>query len=102
MAEESTERFEMDFEPSERYYRQGIPALIKHARARTANLVALVLVVGLVLSLPAFLVAVLVKPESLEVTQAIFEKWFSVVGPIVGTAIGAYYGARQSGKGDSQ
>src|SRR3954451_1951823 len=97
MAEESTERFELDVEPSSRYVRHDVPAQIQRDRARTANLVTLVLVFGVVLSLPAYLAAAWLKPDALEPTRAIFDKWYSVVSPLVGTAIGAYYGSRFGG-----
>jgi len=103
MGEDATERFEIDLEESDRYLRQ-VPAQIQHERARTANLVAIVLVFGVVLSLPVYLVAAWIKPDQIEASRAIFDKWYAIVGPLVGTAIGAYYGARfgSSGRGASR
>ncbi len=101
MSSEATESFEMDLEPAGPYLRHDIPALIQHERAKTANLVALILVAGVVLSLPTFVIAAWIKPDGIEVTRAIFDKWYAIISPLVGTAIGAYYGSRfgSSGKG---
>src|SRR5438045_807351 len=95
MEENATERFEMDLEQSKTYLRQ-IPARIQHERARTANSVAIILIAGVVFSLPAYIFAAWMRPDQIEISRAIFDRWYATIGPLVGTAIGAYYGSRFS------
>lgn len=95
MADERTESITIDhLEPPDRYFRQDVSALIAHGKARTANLVAVVLVTGVVLSLPLYLLVVWCGPTYVQHSGVVFDKWYSIMSPLAGTAIGAYYGAR--------
>ena len=94
MPQESVESIQVDLESTEQFYRHDISELIRHDRARTANLLALVLVVGVVLSLPLYLGSVWLVPEGGDRLAGIFDKWYAIISPLAGTAIGAYYGAR--------
>jgi hypothetical protein len=99
MSEALGEEFALDLEPSHKYLRHDVHARIQHERAKTANLVAVMLVAGVVLSLPVFLLSAWTKPDQIELTKGIFDKWYSIVSPLAGTAIGAYYGSRFAGGG---
>jgi len=93
MPPESTESFKLDVDRVEDYLRQT-PALIERRRAWTANLVAILLVVGLLISLPLYMIALMVKPDAGVPLASVFEKWYAVVSPLAGAAIGAYYAGR--------
>ena len=97
MAEQPSESIKLDVDPLETYLRQT-PAIIERDKARTANRVTMLLIFGLLWALPLYLVAVLatmwIKPDTSNLVSSVFDKWFSVVGPLAGTAIGAYYGSR--------
>jgi len=62
---------------------------IKKAHADTRNKIALVFTYSLVLSLPVYLVAKMLGKGADDLDK-IFDRWFSVVGPLAGAAIGAY------------
>ena len=97
MADEPTEPIKIDrIEPPSRYMRHDIGAEIEHGKARTANAVAVILVIGVVLSLPIYLAAVWRAPTASDRIAAVFDKWYAIVSPLAGTAVGAYYGARQT------
>ena len=57
------ERFELDVDPVESFLRQT-PAVIERGRAWTANLVAILLVLSLLLSLPLYMIALLLRPDA--------------------------------------
>lgn len=94
MPQESAETIQIDLESTEQFYRHDIPALIRRDKARTANKLAMVLVVGVVLSLPLYLVSVWLAPDGADRFAIVFEKWYAIISPLAGTAIGAYYGGR--------
>ena len=73
----------LGLEPIDVYVRR-VKAEIRLSKARAANTVAYILVGGVVLSLPLFLVAALwVNKDSAEVVANVFEKWYDVVAPLV-------------------
>jgi hypothetical protein len=83
----------VDLEPTDAYIRRT-KADVHRSKAQAANRVALVLVLGLVLSLPLYIVMIGLFPS--EVTTAHFErvfiKWYDVMSPLVGAVIGALFG----------
>jgi hypothetical protein len=93
MAGESNETFKLDVDHVESYFRQT-SAVIDRGRAWTANLVAILLVAGLLLSLPLYILALLVKPEAATQLAVVFERWYAVVSPLAGAAIGVYFVTR--------
>ena len=93
MTDQPTESFTLDIEPTEAFLCK-VSATIRRERARTANKVVLTLVWGLVLSLPFYVTAVCFQPDAATQLADIFGKWYTVVSPLAGAAIGAYYGAR--------
>ncbi len=85
----------VDLENKDPYLiRARVEAEIRKARARTADRVALVLVSAVVGSLPLFLLAVALSGGTIstDAISTIFGKWYDVVSPLVGTAIGALFG----------
>jgi hypothetical protein len=93
MPGDNGESFELDVDKVEGYLTQT-PAFIERGRARTANLVALLMVIGLLVSLPLYLLAVFLKPDAASALASVFDKWYSIVSPLAGAAIGAYYATR--------
>lgn len=87
------EEIRLDTEPLEEFLKRT-PALIERQKARTANLVALLLVIGVLASLPIYLLTVLTIPESASLVQPVFDKWYALVSPLAGAAVGAYYATR--------
>jgi hypothetical protein len=94
MPQEPVESIQVDLESTEQFYRHDISEVIRRDKARTANLLAMVLVVGVVLSLPLYFVAVWLVPDGGDRLAVVFDKWYAIISPLTGTAIGAYYGAR--------
>ena len=74
-------------------YMERARADVHRSKAKAANVVAYILVTGLVLSLPLCLLAVgLAGGQIGENTAAVFTKWYDVVAPLLGAVIGAMYG----------
>jgi hypothetical protein len=94
MPQDSSDPIVVDIEPTDSAYRQNVHWRILREREKTANIVALILVWGVVLSLPVYLTVVLIRPDQSDKVSPIFDKWYTVISPLVGAAIGAYYGAR--------
>lgn len=107
MAETNGDR--IDLEPTDQYvrktdvgllglesidaYLRRVKAEIKMSRARAANVVAYILVAGLVFSLPLYVLAVaVVSGDVSEDLAAVFTKWYDVVAPLIGAVIGALFG----------
>src|SRR5580765_2554638 len=92
--EQDAADFTLDVEPPDRYL-QRIHANIRKDQARVANRVALILVGAVVLSLPLYLVVDCIflwrGSPAAEKIQPIFDRWYTIVSPLAGTAIGAYY-----------
>jgi hypothetical protein len=64
-------------------------------KARTAGRVALILVSGLVLSLPLYVFAMALSLSGIDFSDRIttvFTKWYDVMAPLVGAVIGALFG----------
>ena len=81
---------EVDLEALDAYIRRA-KADVHRSKARAANWVALILVLGLVLSLPFYAVAIASvssEPTATHV-ERIFLKWYDVVSPLVGAVVGA-------------
>jgi hypothetical protein len=92
MEADADESFQMDLEPAEHYLHHELR--MQREKARTANRVALVLVVGIIGSLPLYLLAIWLKPAGAEQFMSGYDKWLTIVSTLAGTAIGAYYGSR--------
>ncbi len=85
----------LDLEETTLYLRR-VSADITKEKARTANTLAYILVGGLVASLPLHLVALWLLDDATEQISDLFERWFAVVGPLAGAAVGGYYVAASS------
>ena len=73
-------------------YLKRIRADKEKEKAKVANWVAIILVSGMVLSLPFYVFTVwLIGSDSTNVNE-IFEKWYDVTAPLVGAVIGALFG----------
>ncbi len=91
---------EVDLEATDAYVKRA-RADVHRSKARAANWVALILVLGLVLSLPFYVVAIASlssEPTSTHI-ERIFLKWYDVVSPLVGAVVGALFGLSFSEKG---
>jgi hypothetical protein len=86
---EQDERFQLDVEPLDPLKQQ-----IQRQKAETANRIAIALVSGVLLSPVIYLAAILWRAESSKEIHLVFDKWFSLVGPLAGAAVGAYYSSR--------
>jgi hypothetical protein len=74
-------------------YIQRVQATIGVTKARTANVVAYILLGGVVLSLPVYVVAITVLPVGhYEQLATVFGKWYDVVAPLAGAVIGGLFG----------
>lgn len=62
-------------------------------RAVVAHIIAIVLIGALVLSILPYVLLLCRHPEQEEVIVSAFEKWYGIIGPFAGLALGAYYGA---------
>lgn len=81
-------------------YLQSAKAKVVVSRARVANAVALILVLAVVLSLPLSVWAVSRFPvEQASLLRDIFDRWYDIVGPILGAAVGALFGFACAGRG---
>lgn len=87
MPQEPVESIQVDLESTEQFYRHDVSELIRRDKARTANLLAMVLVVGVVLSLPLYLASVWLVPAGGDRLAVVFDKWYSIISPLAGTAI---------------
>src|SRR5687767_4805651 len=92
MPDKSDESFQIDVEPVDQFLRHE--QHLEREKAKTANLLALLLVGGVLGSLPIYLVAVWILPQAVDRFASGFDKWLTLVSTLAGTAIGAYYGAR--------
>jgi hypothetical protein len=91
---------QVDVEPTDAYVKRA-RADVHRSKARAANWVALILVLGLVLSLPFYVVAIASLSSEPTAThiERIFLKWYDVVSPLVGAVIGALFGLSFSERG---
>ena len=84
------EHFELDLGDK---VEQFLQRDIARRKARTANLITLILVGGVVLSLVGYTVIAWFKPETLDAVSPFYEKWLTMVGSLVGAAVGFYFGS---------
>ena len=83
---------QVDLEETDPYLKRVV-ADMRRSRARTADRVAIILVSAVVLSLPLYVIAVALAGTVDEDDLArIFGKWYDVVSPLLGAAIGALFG----------
>lgn len=83
---------QVDLEETDPYLKR-VSAKIRESRARTADHVAIILVSAVVLSLPLYVIAIaLVGTVDEGDLTRIFGKWYDVVSPLLGAAIGALFG----------
>lgn len=85
--EQASEEFSLGLEPTETYQR-AVAADIARQRATTENRVAIVLVLALVASLPVYFIAIWLCPSQAEHLKEAVEKWYAVMGPLTGAAVG--------------
>ena len=83
-------------EPVDSYVKR-VKATISLSKARAANLVAYIMVIGVVSALPIYAVLYVIlatsgHSDSTGELGAVFTKWFDVVGPLLGAVIGALFG----------
>jgi len=84
----------LGLEPVDAYVKR-VKARINLSNAQAANVAAYMLVGGVVLSLPLYVLAVvLVTRESSGEIATVFTKWYDVVAPLAGAVIGALFGMR--------
>jgi hypothetical protein len=90
----------VDLEATDVYLRRA-KADVHRSKARAANRVALILVLGLVLSLPFYIVVIASLPSEATTThlERIVLRWYDVVSPLVGAVIGALFGLTFSDRG---
>ena len=82
----------VELEETDQYLRRTV-AEIRRARFRTADRVASTLVFAVVGSLPLYvLAAALAGTIEKDGLERIFDKWYDVVSPLLGAAIGALFG----------
>ena len=92
MPPDPEESFEVDLEPSGKYLRHE--QRLEQSKTRTANVLAIILVAGIIASLPLYLLAVWLAPSMAERFTVGYEKWITIVGTLAATAVGTYYGVR--------
>jgi biotin carboxylase len=91
------DEFTLDVTPVEPYIRK-LNARMQWWHAITSHVIALVLIVALCISIIAHLVFICRYPDRQDAIGVAFEKWYSVVSPFAGIALGAYYGTTRSAK----
>lgn len=92
--QDNGDEFRLDIDAIDSYLKRT-PAVIERQRARTANLVAVSLIAGVIGSLPLHLLALWLCPDAADSTGQVFEKWYALVSPLAGAAVGAYYVSRE-------
>ena len=72
---------------------------IEQGKARTANIVTILLVAGVIAAPIVYVFSLgFTNGETRAGLDAFFEKWFGLIGPLVGTAIGFYFGVSRRTK----
>jgi hypothetical protein len=91
---------EVGLEATNSYLRRA-RADVHRSKAKAANWVALILVFGLVLSLPFYVIAIglFTSETGAAHIERIFLKWYDVVSPLVGAVVGALFGLSLSDRG---
>lgn len=63
------------------------------SKAKAANIISYILLGGLVLSLPLYIIAIAIMPiEHAPQLASVFGKWYDVVAPLAGAVIGGLFG----------
>lgn len=88
----------LDVDAKENYI-ERVAHEIARDKAKTENRLAMVLVWALVLSLPTYFIAVSIRPANGTLLADAMDKWFTVLGPLAGAAVGVGY-LRQSQNSD--
>jgi len=99
MSNEQNE-FELDLDditPGPENIKQ-LPIKLHYMRALVSHIIAGILVTALVLSIILYVVLVCKYPEQEKSIQTAFEKWYSIMSPFAGLALGAYYGSSKNNK----
>ena len=89
MAAEPQEQFELGLDDK---VEQFLQRDISQRKAKTANWITLILVCGVVMALVGYTVIAWFKPQVLTSVGSFYEKWLTVVGSLVGAALGFYFG----------
>lgn len=91
MSAQPSDSITLDLEETENFLRRS-DAVIRRGQARTANVLSYILVGALVMSLPLYiLVVAYLDVSKMASADKIFEKWYHIVSPLAGAAVGAYY-----------
>jgi len=88
----------LDVEPTSEYTKRVVVEIARE-KARTERRLALILVLALVCSLPVYYVALYFMPQQSAHLSDAMDKWFTVLGPLAGAAVGIGY-IRQSQSSD--
>ena len=80
----------LDLEPKEGFY-ERVRVEIARDKARTESRLATILVCALVVSLPVYYFAVWATPTLADSLSDAMDKWFTVMGPLAGAAVGVGY-----------
>jgi hypothetical protein len=91
------DQFTLDVTPVEPYVRK-LDAQMRWWYAITSHVIALLLVFVLCVSIIVHLFFICRYPERQDAVGVAFDKWYSVVSPFAGIALGAYYGTTRSAK----
>lgn len=65
---------------------------VQRSKARVANLITILLVVGLILQPVLYIIAACWRNEATDTLGSFYEKWFALIGPLAGAAVGFYFG----------
>ncbi len=72
---------------------KSLPAKLHIMRALVSHLIAGILVICLCLSVVLYSILLCKYPEQGNDISEAFEKWYAVISPFAGLALGAYYGS---------
>ncbi len=68
---------------------------VARAKAWTANFVTIALVCGTILAMILYTLTAWINPDATASLEAFYDRWFTFVGPLVGAAVGFYFGAQR-------
>lgn len=77
---------------------ENVKTEIARDKARTENRLATILVCALIASLPVYYVAVYYMPSNTAALTDAIDRWFTVLGPLAGAALGVGYLRNSSSK----
>ena len=98
MSHEEKDEFVVDLEditPTPENVRR-LPTKLHLWRAVVSHIIAAILIISLVLSIILYTLLVCKYPDQQESIRTAFEKWYAIIGPFAGLALGAYYGASRT------